>query len=145
MPSVNVSRTIDAPPAAVRRAIHDVESFMDAAGFDTVSVEGETIRVANQVGLAEIELILKLIEDDQSALAYEQRDGIFEEMRTRYTVESDPAGSTVTATTRFALNIALVGDILDATVIKRQRRRELDAQLTWLAKRLEDEASPVTA
>ncbi|MFA9518353.1 hypothetical protein ACERIT_14250 [Halopenitus sp. H-Gu1] len=35
-------------------------------------------------------------------------------------------------TTTFALDLALVGAILDATVITRQRRRKLDVQFDWL-------------
>jgi len=53
-------------------------------------------------------------------------------MRTAYTVTSDPNGSEVVATTEFALDVAIIGDVLDSTVIKRQRRTELTAQFDWL-------------
>nr|WP_256335738.1 hypothetical protein [Halopenitus persicus] len=53
-------------------------------------------------------------------------------MTTSYTVTAADGGSEVTATTEFALDVAIVGDVLDATVIKRQRRRELEAQFDWL-------------
>ncbi|SDY75892.1 hypothetical protein SAMN05216564_10994 [Halopenitus persicus] len=61
-----------------------------------------------------------------------QQEGIFEAMTTSYTVTAADGGSEVTATTEFALDVAIVGDVLDATVIKRQRRRELEAQFDWL-------------
>lgn len=138
MQSVSLTRTIDAQPDAVTDAMADLEPFMLAAGFDEVVVDGEELRVANLVGIAEIELVLELVEDSDAALAYEQREGIFETMVTSYAVEANEDGSDdeateVTATTEFAMDVALVGGILDATIIKRQRRKELGAQLEWLA------------
>lgn len=109
----------------------DLGPFMASAGFDEVAVDGDTLEVANRVGVATIELTLEVIDDD-AHLAYRQRDGIFEEMETRYVVAAADGGSEVTATTEFALDVALVGDVLDATVIKRQRRKELSAQFDWL-------------
>jgi len=145
MQSVTRTRTIDAQPAAVRDAMADLEPFMLAAGFDEVAVDGNDLRVANAVGIAEIELVLEVVEDPDAELAYEQRQGIFEAMTTSYEVEParDDAGSTipnrvathVTARTEFAMDVAIVGGVLDATIITRQRRRELDAQLDWLEKR----------
>jgi carbon monoxide dehydrogenase subunit G len=132
MQSVTLTRTIDAQPAAVVDAMHDLEPFMLAAGFDEVTVDGETIRVANAVGIAEIVLVLELIDDPDGVLAYEQREGIFEEMVTRYSLVETADGTEVTATTEFAMDVAIVGGVLDATVIKRQRRKELAAQLDWL-------------
>jgi hypothetical protein len=79
-----------------------------------------------------VELTLTVLEDADAALAYEQRDGMFESMRTTYEVAETDDGSTVTATTEFALDVALVGEVLDATVIKRQRHKELTAQFDWL-------------
>lgn len=132
MNSVTLSRTIDAPPTAVRESMHRLDRFMRASGFDEVLVDGETIRVANEVGIATIELTLDLVDRPEADLAYEQRDGIFAEMRTAYAITPTPAGSEVVATTEFALDVALVGDVLDSTVIERQRRKELTAQLDWL-------------
>jgi len=132
MNSVTLWRTIDAPPTVVRESMNELDQFMRASGFDEVHVDGETVRVANEMGIATIELTLELVDRPDADLAYEQRKGIFEEMRTAYTVTSDPNGSEVVATTEFALDVAIIGDVLDSTVIKRQRRKELTAQVDWL-------------
>lgn len=132
MNSVTLSRTTDAPPAAVRESMNRIGPFMRASGFDDVTVDGETVRVANEVGIATIELALELVDRPGADLAYEQREGIFEEMRTTYAVSPAPDGSEVEATTAFALDVAIVGDVLDSTVIERQRRKELTAQFDWL-------------
>jgi len=132
MEEVTVTRWLDVSPEAVRDTIRDVGPFMEAAGFDEVTVEDGTIHITNMVGILTMELALAVLEDADAALAYEQRDGMFESMRTTYEVAGTDDGSTVTATTEFALDVALVGEVLDATVIKRQRRRELTAQFDWL-------------
>jgi glycerol-3-phosphate cytidylyltransferase-like family protein len=95
-------------------------------------VNGDTISVANQVGFATIELTLEVVDEPDTDLTYEQREGIFEEMRTDYVVESHEGGTKLTARTEFALDVAVVGDVLDATIIKRQRRKELAAQFDWV-------------
>jgi len=133
MESVTVSRTIAAPREVVQSAMEDVETFMLAAGFDDVTVEGDRIDLENRVGIATIELTLERVDVQDAVLAYEQRDGIFESMRTVYRLDdAGEAGTTVKATTDFALDVALVGDLLDSTVIRRQRRKELDAQFDYL-------------
>ncbi|WP_280537418.1 SRPBCC family protein [Halopenitus sp. POP-27] len=141
MRSVTLTRSFDADPASIADAMTDVEPFMAAAGFDEVSVDGDRIAVANRVGIATIELTLERtdglgdgVADDDPPYVFEyvQREGIFEAMTTTYTVTPTDAGTEVTATTEFALDVAIVGDVLDATVIKRQRRRELNAQFDWL-------------
>lgn len=132
MNAITVSRTFDAPPETVREVMTDLEPFMKAAGFDSVSVDGERIELANTVGIAAIELTLAVIDHPEADLAYEQREGIFEEMQTTYVVTETETGSEVTASTEFALDVALIGDLLDSTVIERQRRKELSAQFDWL-------------
>jgi hypothetical protein len=102
------------------------------------TVDGDHLHLENQVGLATVELDLRVVERPDADLAYEQADGFFETMDTVYTVEPVDGGTEVTATTDFELDVALVGAILDATVIKRQRRHELTSQFDWLAERLED-------
>jgi len=138
MQSVTVSRRVEAPPERVRVAMDDLEAFMLAAGFTDVTVDGDEMHLENQVGLATVTLDLRLVETDAD-LAYEQADGFFETMDTEYRVESVGEGvSEVTATTDFELDVALVGQILDATVIKRQRRHELEAQFDWVADEVEE-------
>jgi len=143
MERVTVERRIDAAPEAVRAAMDDVAAFTEAGGFDSVTVDGDRIEIANSVGIATIELELALVDAD-AALAYRQVDGIFEEMETRYEVAPDGDASLVTATTEFAIDVALVGELMDATVIKRQRRGELEAQLDWLADAAERPATDAT-
>lgn len=133
MQTVTVSRMIDAPADAVRNAIVDVEPFMRSAGFDDVTVEGDEIRLVNRVGIATIELTLERVDDPDALLAYEQREGIFDSMRTVYHIaDAGTEGTRVEATTDFSLDVALVGDLLDATIIRRQRRKELEAQFDHL-------------
>jgi carbon monoxide dehydrogenase subunit G len=137
METVSVSREINAPPGVVREKMRDIEPFMRAAGFDEVVVDGDRIDLTNGVGIATIELGLELVDEPDAALAYRQREGIFAEMMTRYTVEPTESGSTVTAETEFAIDVALVGKLMDATVIKRQRRKELEQQFDWVAAELD--------
>jgi len=132
MESVSVSRTFDADPDTIREAMADVQRFMDAAGFDEVTVDGDDMTIVNGFGIAAIELDLTIVDRDGADLAYEQADGIFEEMWTTYEVEAVDDGTRVTASTEFQLDVAVVGAVLDATVIKRQRRRELNTQFDWL-------------
>lgn len=148
MESVTVSREFAAPPDKVRAYVWDVGPFMRAGGFDEVRVHqedtgesrpaaGDRFDLTNSVGIATIELSLELFDDDDAVLAYRQRDGIFEEMVTRYHLTSTATGSELSATTEFAIDVALVGKLMDATIIKRQRRRELEAQFDWLETELE--------
>jgi carbon monoxide dehydrogenase subunit G len=140
MQSVTVSRTIDAPRASVRDAMEDLEPFMLAAGFDDVTVDGDEMQLRNRVGIATIELTLELVDDPDATLAYEQREGIFESMRTVYHLDDAADGGTrVEATTDFALDVALVGDLLDSTIIRRQRHKELDAQFDYLEETVDGE------
>lgn len=131
METVSLSRSFEGEVEPVREAMLDLEPFMKAAGFDEVNVDGDEMEITNHVGLLTIELDLRCVETD-SELAYEQVDGIFESMTTRYTLESGNGTVTVTATTEFALDVNLVGSILDGTIISRQRRKELDAQFDYL-------------
>lgn len=140
MESVTVSRRFDADPEDVEAVVTDIEPFVRAAGFDEVEVEGEveseTIRVANEVGPKRIELVLDVFDSPNAALAYEQREGIFETMTTEYDLTATEDGTRIDATTEFALDAAVVGSILDATVIKMQRKRELTAQFDYIEDRL---------
>lgn len=133
METVTVTDTIDADIDRIRAAVTDVGPFMRAAEFDEVSVDGSVVRITNHVGLATMELTLELFDDPDAVLAYEQRDGIFDEMVTRYFLSETANGVEIRATTEFAIQARLVGPFLDATVVSRQRRRELTAQFDYLA------------
>lgn len=160
MQTVSVHREIDAPAGAVREAMADREAFMRGGGFDEATVDGDRIHLANSVGLLTIELDLAVTEATDRTFVYEQFDGIFESMTTTFTIEDageNGGGSaveqeggaedrvTVVAETRFALDASLVGPILDATVIKRQRRTELEGHFDYLAARATDDEAPAQA
>ena len=132
MASVEMRREISAAPAAVRAAMADTDAFMRAGGFDGVEVDGDRIHLQNGVGLLTIDLELRQRPDADAAFAYEQVDGIFSSMDTRFSVAESDAGSVVTATTDFELDARVVGPILDATVIKRQRRSEIEGHFDYL-------------
>jgi hypothetical protein len=123
------SRTFDATPDDVQAAMEDLEAFIEGAEFDEVGYDGDTLVVNNSVGLFGIELVLDVVDADGGAVAYEQREGVFEGMYTEYTVESDGEETTVTAWTEFTTtDLAVIGTVLDETVVTRQRRTELTAQ-----------------
>ncbi|MFB6228066.1 MAG: SRPBCC family protein [Halobacteriales archaeon] len=142
MQSVSFSREIAAPEDPVREAILDLESFMLGADFEEVTVTNATfadgratgghIDIANSVGFLQIELSLAVIDRPGIVLAYEQRDGIFETMTTEYRLAEGSNGTTVSVETEFALDASFVGPIFDATVIKRQRRREIENQFEYI-------------
>jgi hypothetical protein len=131
MESVSLSRSFEGDRAVVADAMTDLKPFMEAAGFDGVAVDGDRIEITNHVGLLTIELALRRIDSD-GILAYEQIDGIFDTMETRYTLSEGDGTVTVTATTDFELDVAMVGSILDGTIIARQRKKELSAQFDHL-------------
>ncbi|MBX0323708.1 SRPBCC family protein [Halomicroarcula sp. F13] len=133
MERVSLTRVVDADEEAVRAAMADVGPFMTATGVDGVTVEGDTIEMRNRVGLFEIELDLEIVDVEDAVLAYEQREGVFESMRTEYYVSPVDEGTEVTATTEYtALDLAVIGPVLDSTVVERQRRKELNSQFDWL-------------
>jgi hypothetical protein len=132
METVSLTREIDRPADAVRADIGKTAAFTKAGGFDEVSVDGDRMHLVNRVGLAQLELELRLLDTDHE-LAYEQVDGLFDEMQSWYSVEElDERRCRVTAETEFTLREGLLGEVLDTTVIRRQRGKELTAQLDWL-------------
>lgn len=148
MAEVTVTRHVDADPEAVRAAMEDVEWFMLAAEFTGVTVEreepgapddgaqaGDVVTVENRVGLATLSLTVELVDDPDAALAYEQVDGIFEAMTTRYTLAAEDDDTEVTAWTEFSLGDGVAASALDGTLVSRQRRSELTAQLDALVER----------
>lgn len=138
MASVEVEWDIAAPPQAVRDAMSDVESFMYAAGFDEVHVEDDRLHLEMVLGIARMELNVRFLDDHPGVLAYEQVDGIFESMTTHYEVDATDSGSTIRGITEFRLG-GVVGSILDATIIKRQRTREFESQFDWLEQQVTTE------
>ena len=140
MQTVTVERTVDARPARVRAALGRLEPFVEASGFDEVAVDGDTVTVGNQVGIMTLELTFEVVDDPDADLAYVQTEGLFDEMSTTYTVDPAENGdaAVVTATTEFSLDVPVLGDVLDATVIRRQRRTELESQFDWLQQQADD-------
>lgn len=137
MKTVSERRTFAAPPDRVRDLItEDVPAFVRASGFDDVTVEGEHITVSRDVGLATFQLTLAPIDGD-AALEFEQTDGLFEAMWTAYRVEPAPEGCTLSAETEFTLG-GVLGPVLDATLIERQRRQEFDLQFDYVAEQLDE-------
>ncbi|KAA9398789.1 SRPBCC family protein [Haloarcula sp. CBA1130] len=136
MERVSLTRTVPADPETVTALITDVAPFMRAAGFDGVTLDGDDLGITNRVGLFEIELDLEIVETD-AVLRYEQRQGIFESMMTEYTVEAVDGGTEVTATTEYnALDLPVLGEMIDSTVISRQRTKELNRQFDWLVEQV---------
>jgi hypothetical protein len=151
MAEVTVTRHVDADPEAVRAAMADIEWFMLAAEFTDVTVEdeagdapddraqpGDVVTVENRVGLATLTLTVELVDDPDAALAYVQADGMFDAMTTRYTLAAGNGGTEVTAWTEFSLGDNVAASALDATLVSRQRRSELTAQLDALVERFGD-------
>ncbi|MFB6137216.1 MAG: SRPBCC family protein [Halobacteriaceae archaeon] len=138
MASVTVSRVIDADVDDVVAAMNDVEPFVRSAGFDEVRYDGAEIRVAKDMGPMRIELTLAEADDPDAAVVHVQREGIFEHMRTEYRVAEVDGRVEVTGETEFALDAAVVGPVLDATVIRRVRRTELNNQFDYLQERAGD-------
>ena len=137
MAHVTTTRTFSAPPAAVRSVIdRDLESFVGAGGFDSVNVSGKTIDVVRDLGLATLELTVRVDRDADVFLAYEAVDGIFERMRTEYSIEPAGDGTRVAAQTEFALG-GIFGQALDATLVSTQRKREFEDQFDYLDSQLE--------
>lgn len=138
MERVRVTRELAADREAVEALVRDVEPFMLAGGFDAVRVDGDIVELENRVGLFDIELELELVEDADAVLAYEQRQGIFESMATTYDVEETADGVRVVAeTTHRSVDLPVLGEVIDAAVVDRQRRKEIEAQFDWLESQLD--------
>ena len=137
MTRVTNSRQLDGSPSIVREVIvDDLAAFLAAGGYDSVEVDGDRIELANQIGFATLELTLQLDPDADAILAFEAVSGIFDRMRTEYTVTETDSGSEITAWTDFTLG-GVIGSALDETLITRQRNREFDQQFDYLAAELE--------
>lgn len=136
MAQVTGTRTFSAPPAAIRSVIErDLDSFVGAGGFESVDVSGETIEVVRDLGLATLELTVRVDREADVFLAYEAVDGIFDRMRTEYSIEADRDGTRIIAQTEFALG-GIFGRALDATLVSTQRKREFEDQFDYLESQL---------
>ncbi|MUV89509.1 SRPBCC family protein [Halapricum sp. CBA1109] len=135
METIELTHTVDASRESVASAVDDLEPFMRAAGFDEVTLDGDELTIAKAVGLLRISLDLELFDEADTVLAYRQVDGIFEDMETRYWLENGDDGTTVRVETIFGLD-APGGSLLDATVIKRQRTKEIAGQFDYLDERV---------
>lgn len=131
METVTVSRRIDAPPERVREAMADTEAFMLAGGFDDATVEEDTVELENTVGFATMTLVLDRVEGNAD-FNYEQGEGVFDEMTTSYDATPADDGTRVCAVTEFELGTSVIGDVLDSTVIRRQRISEIESQFDYL-------------
>ena len=138
MASVTRSRFLQADPETVKDVItNDVPGFIRAAGYDSVSVDGDRIGIERRLGLATLSLTLRPIDADESTLAFEQESGLFEEMTMHYVVESTDGGSELTARTEFTLG-GVTGSVLDDTVVRRQRTSEIEDQFAYVERKIED-------
>ncbi|QSG14130.1 SRPBCC family protein [Halapricum desulfuricans] len=131
METFELQQTVDAPIGDVRAAMLDLEPFMLASGFDEIEIDGDVLEISKALGLLKISLTLRRLDDPESVLAFEQVDGIFESMTTSYSLADRDGQTVVTARTEFALD-APGGSILDGTVVKRQRRKEITGQFEYL-------------
>ena len=137
MAHVTATRTFSVPPAVVRSVIdRDLESFVGAGGFDSVAVSGELIEVVRDLGLATLELTVRVDRDTDVFLAYDAVEGIFERMRTEYSVGSASEGARLSAQTEFSLG-GIFGRALDTTLVSTQRKREFEDQFDYLESQLE--------
>lgn len=126
METVAVQREYDVAANGLKRLVTDVESFYDAAGFE-VERHGDRLELTKRLAVARFELEVALIDDADAALAYEQLDGPFGDMETRYLVEDVDDGSRLTIETSFEPPASGFGTFLNGALIKRQRGSELDA------------------
>lgn len=132
MASVSRSRVLAADPDAVARVISDdVVAFERAAGYDEVHFDAGRLELEQSLGLANLSLTLQVVEDPDAVLALEQVDGHFDAMTTEYVVESVDEGAELSARTEFTLG-GVVGSVLDETIVRRQRGKELEAQLDYV-------------
>lgn len=123
MDTVSVERTFDAPPSRVRDLLGDKSSFFSAVGFD-VEQHGDTLTLRRTVAIKQIELTIRLLDEDV-ALGYEQIDGPFEQMETRYAVDEHADGSTLSVETAFESPTVGMGTFINEGVVEKFRQQEL--------------------
>ena len=136
MPRVRVERRFAAPPETVRSLIEqNQDGLLRASGFESIERDDDRLEVSRRLGFATLSLTLEMDHDADAVVAFEAVDGIFERMRTEYTVEPAGSGTVVRAWTDFTLG-GVAGSALDAPLVSRQRRREFEKQFDFLEERL---------
>lgn len=126
METISVARQFDGDADQIRSVFGDVTTFFDAAGFDARR-DDDRISLTKRVSAADVELDIRLRDDETAVLAYEQVDGPFEAMQARYTVDHEPKGSRLTIETSFETPASGFGMVLSTAVIERQREAEFHA------------------
>lgn len=131
METVSVGREFDASENRVRSVLGDVTALFETAGFD-VERDDDHLQLSKRVAVTQFELTVKLDEEEPAALAYDQVSGPFEEMATRYRVDSNATASHLAIETSFEPPAVGFGSFLNGAAVKRQRRAELDAVASLL-------------
>lgn len=132
MANVSRSRVMAADPGAVEAVItDDLVGLMQAAGYDSVEFAEGDLELEQTLGLAQFSMTLRIVDDPNVVLALEQADGHFDAMTTNYEVEAVNGRTELLARTEFTLG-GVVGSVLDETLIRRQRGRELEAQFDYV-------------
>jgi hypothetical protein len=135
MDAASVQREFEVEPAVLADVLADVTTFYETAGF-AVERDGQRLELVKRLAIARFELVVELREDEEAALAYEQIDGPFATMRTRYLVEETDAGSRLTIETTFEAPASGFGSFINGALIERQRGTELDA----MAERIDEDS-----
>jgi hypothetical protein len=138
-----ISRSRQYPVSAARleaAMLADVPAFLRVAGYDDVTVTDEGVVVERRLGMARLEMTLRIEDGAPETLAVTQADGHFESMTTTYDVTADDGGAVLTATTEFELD-DVVGAALKPELVRRRRGEEFDAQFDYLETAVEAEAS----
>jgi hypothetical protein len=138
-----ISRSRQYPVSAARleaAMLADVPDFLRVAGYDDVTVTDEGVVVERRLGMARLEMTLRIEDDAPETLAVTQVDGHFESMTTTYDVTADDDGAVLTATTEFELD-DVVGAALKPELVRRRRGEEFEAQFDYLETAVGAEAS----
>ncbi len=141
METITRSRRLSAPAERVEALIlDDLPAFLRVAGYDDVTLTDEGVVVERRLGMATLEMTLRVEDDAPETLAVTMVDGHFEEMTTTYDVAADGDGAVVTATTEFTLD-DVVGAVLEPGLVKRRRGEEFETQFDYLEESLENESA----
>ncbi|MFB6146877.1 MAG: SRPBCC family protein [Halobacteriaceae archaeon] len=132
MESVSVRRRIDARADTIRSLVTDTEAFMEAGGFEDVSVEDEQIEFTTGIGPASTTMRLRMVPDEDAVIAFELADGPLKEFNGSYTVEETSTGTVVIAQAGIQLTDIAISSLFDGTVLKSRLRNVFEAQVDYL-------------